>query len=242
MRRIEILCVVCCTFAGLAFAAQGPGAQNADMQQQAAAAREAAARNQQALQHYSWVSTTRISVDGDVKNTKVEQCRYGSDGKVQKTELAQEQAQQQSRGRGRRGRIVKKAVVAEKSSEMQDEMQSAAALVQSYVPPSPDKIQAVVAAGGVSQPQSPDGSAVIRFENYEKEGDALTLTLDADTKAMLAMSVETWLDDPGQAVTLNVQFEKLADGTSYAATTVLAIPGDKIEVHIDNDNYERQDR
>jgi len=236
MRTIGFFCTVFCAWCGLALALQNP-----DMQQKVAAAKEAAARNKQALHQYSWTSTTTISVKGEVKNTKIESNQYGPDGKVQKTELSEppEQEQQQpSRGRRRRG-LVKKAVVAHKSGEMQEEMQSAAALARSYVPPDPEKIQAVMTAGGVSISPSPDSQAVIRLQNYEKEGDVLTLTLDTASSSLRELSIETWLEEPDERVTLNVEFQSLSDGTSYAATTVLAIPDDEIEVRIENSNYQK---
>lgn len=80
-------------------------------------------------------------------------------------------------------------------------------------------------------------AVVVRFANYEKDGDSLTLTLDGASMGMQKMSVDTWLDEPDKKVTLEVTFESLPDGASYAATTVLAIPGDEIEVHIENSNY-----
>ena len=49
-----------------------------------AAVQEAAARNQAALRHYSWIQTTQISVKGEVKSTKVESVLYGPDGTQQK--------------------------------------------------------------------------------------------------------------------------------------------------------------
>ena len=52
-----------------------------------AAAKEAAVRNQQALRSYSWVEKTELSLKGEVKNTKVDMCKYGPDGKVQKTSM-----------------------------------------------------------------------------------------------------------------------------------------------------------
>jgi hypothetical protein len=122
---------------------------------------------------------------------------------------------------------------------MQEEMQNAAALVHSYVPPSGEKLQAVIAAGGVSISPSPGGQVVVRFADYEKPGDSLTLTLDSTTMSMQQMSVDTWLDEPDERVTLQVDFQSIPDGPSYAASTVLAIPSDEIEVHIANSNYQK---
>ena len=231
MRRIGFLLAFVIAFGCLALALQSP-----DLQQKAAAAKEAAAKNQQALRSYSWITKTEISVTGEVTNTKIESCQYGPDGKVQKTELS-EPPPPPEKHHGRKGRRKDK-IIAHKSGEMKEEMQSAAALVHNYVPPAGEKIQAVIAAGKLSV--SPGaGAAAIRFADYAKPGDSLTLTLDAASKSMRQIAVDTYLDKPEDKVTLEVDFESLPDGTSYAAVTVLAIPNDEIVVHIENSNYQK---
>ena len=207
-----------------------------DVQQKAAAAKEAAARNREALRAYSWISTTELSLKGEVKNTKIESCRYGPDGKVQKTELSEPPPAAEPKRGGRGGR-VKEKIVAKKTGEMKEELQAAAALVQSYIPPDPAKIQAVIAAGKVTV--TPGDTTAIRFADYEKEGDSLTLTLDSESKSMRQIAVDTWLEKPEQKVTLAVSFESLPEGTSYAAETVLTIPADEIEVRIENSDYQK---
>ncbi|MSR08883.1 MAG: hypothetical protein EXR82_05040 [Gammaproteobacteria bacterium] len=57
-----------------------------------------------------------------MKNTKVESCRYGPDGSLQKT------------------------------GEMQDQLEAAAALVKGYVPPDPNLMQAVIGKRGMRSP------------------------------------------------------------------------------------------
>ncbi len=84
MRHLGLSCIVLMVFGGIALALQSP-----ELQEKAAAAKEAAARNQQALRSYSWVTKTELSLKGEVKNTKIESCKYGPDGKVQKTELSE---------------------------------------------------------------------------------------------------------------------------------------------------------
>jgi hypothetical protein len=214
-------------FGGLALAAQSP-----DLQQKAAAAKEAAARNQQALRSYSWVTKTELSLKGEVKNTKLESCQYGPDGKVQKTELS-EPPPPPEKTRGLKGKMV-----AKKTGEMKKELEDSAALVHSYIPPAPEKIQAAIAAGKVTQ--SPGaGAASIRFADYEKAGDSLTLTMDSESKSMRQIAVDSWLEKPDEKVTLAVTFQSLPDGTNYAAETVLSIPGNNIEVRIENSNYQK---
>jgi hypothetical protein len=218
------------TLAGcVAFAAFSAGQ---DMQQKAAAAKEAAARNQQALRSYSWITKTELSLKGEVKNTKIESCQYGPDGKVHKTELSEPPAPKEKK-RGLKGKII-----AKKTGEMKKELEDSAALVQSYIPPAAEKIQAAIAAGKVTIVPGA-GTAAIRFADYEKAGDSLTLTMDSESKSMRQIAVDSWLDKPDKKVTLAVTFQSLPDGTNYAAETVLSIPGDKIEVRIENSNYQK---
>ncbi len=56
------------------------------------AVKAAAERNQAQLRHYSWISTTQVSYDGNVKNTKVESVSYGLDGAQQKKLVSQTEA------------------------------------------------------------------------------------------------------------------------------------------------------
>jgi len=67
--------------------ARPAGAQ--DLQQRLAAVKQSVAANQQALRSYTWLEKTELSLKGEVKATKVDSCRYGPDGKVQKTPVVQ---------------------------------------------------------------------------------------------------------------------------------------------------------
>jgi hypothetical protein len=120
---------------------------------------------------------------------------------------------------------------------MKEEMESAAAPVHSYVPPAPEKIQSVIAAGKLSI--SPGaGAAAVRFADYLKAG-SMTLTLDSASKSLHQIAVDTYLDEPDDKVILKVDFQSLPDGTNYAAMTVLTIPEDEIEVRIENINHQK---
>jgi hypothetical protein len=207
-------------------------AQAPELQQKLAAARESAARNQQALRSYSWLEKTELSVKGEVKNTKVDAVRYGPDGKVQKTPVVEPPPPQ--RGRGLRGRIA-----ANKTEEMQEELEAAAALVQQYVPPSPDLMQVVMNAGTASLAQAGPGAVALKFPGYVKKGDALTLTFDSTVNALRQIAVDTWLDEPENAVSLKVTMQALPDGTSYPGSIVFSLPRQHIGVTITKSNYQK---
>ena len=206
------------------------GAQN--LKEELAAAKQAAALNQKALRSYSWVEKTELSLKGEVKNTKVDMCRYGPDGKVQKTPVVEPPPPDKQRG-------MKGKVVAKKTAEMKEELESAVALVQQYLPPSPDMMQVVMNAGTASIAQAGPGRASLKFPSYAKANDALTLTFDSKVKALQQIDVQTWLDKPDNAVTLKVTMNALPDGVSHPAAVVLGMPKSQIEVRITKSNYQK---
>jgi hypothetical protein len=119
MRRITCQKCVLCAFivALLVFAAQALSQQagaNPELQQKVAALKQAVARDQQALQQYTWTETTETLLKGETKSTKQSQCRYGPDGKVQKTALGPN-APAPEKKRGLKGRVIEK-----KTGEMKD--------------------------------------------------------------------------------------------------------------------------
>ena len=116
-RHSRLMWIAC----ALALIVGRPAAQ--DLQQKLAAAKQAAALNQQALRSYSWLEKTELSLKGEVKNTKVDMCRYGTDGKVQKTPVVEPPPPQKQRG-------LKGKIVAKKTGEMKEELEAAVALVQ----------------------------------------------------------------------------------------------------------------
>jgi hypothetical protein len=203
-----------------------------DLQQKLAAAKESAARNQQALRTYSWLEKSELSLKGEVKSTKVDMCRYGPDGKVQKTPVVEPPPPEKKRG-------LKGKIVAKKTGEMKEELEAAVALVQQYLPPSPDLMQVVMNAGTASIGQAGPGMAALKFPGYVKKGDALTLTFDSTVKALRQIDVTTWLDEPEDAVTFKIAMESLPDGTSHPATVTLGIPKRQLVVTITKSNYQK---
>jgi hypothetical protein len=229
MKRI----VTGCALSAFAFAlGAGRPAEAQDLQQKLAAAMQSAAQNQQALRSYGWVEKVELSLKGEVKNTTVNSCRYGPDGKLQKTAVVEPPPPQKKRGL--RGRVIEK-----KTGEMKAELEAAAALVHQYVPPDPGLMQVVVNAGGASLAQAGPGVVVLKFAGYVKPNDSLGLTFESAVKTLRQMDVATYLDDPQSPVTLRVSLQSLPDGTSYPGSVVLGIPASQIQVRITNSSYQK---
>lgn len=226
MRHLAFVLATCCLLAGPA------GAQEQDLQARTAAARQAAARNQQSLASYGWIEKVELRLKGELKSTKVSQCRYGADGKVIKTPIV-EPPPPQKKG-GVRGRVIERKV-----DDMKEDLEAAAALVHAYVPPSGERLVAVADAGGVSGAQAAPGFVMLRFAGYRKPGDTLALTFESAMKSLKQMQVATWLDDPKAPVSLAVTMASLADGTDYPGKVVLALPARQLEVTIINSNHQK---
>ncbi len=234
--------VGCLALLALAFATVYPGtavAQQAGgaLQEKLAVMKQAAAANQQALRHYSWLETTQIALKGEVKSTKQESCLYGPDGKVQKTPVSAPQQQQQQQQSGRRRGRIKEEVVQKKKDEMTDYMQQVKGLIGQYVPPDPNRMQQAFQSGNVSMNPTP-GMIQLVFKNYVQPGDSMTLAIDENTKKLASLNVNSYLGEAKDAVTLSVQFGMLPDGTSYPAQEVVVAAAKNIQVTVTNSNYQ----
>jgi hypothetical protein len=71
------------------------------------------------------------------------------------------------------------------------------------------------------------------------KGDALTLTFESAVKTLHQIEVNTWLDEPENAVNLKVTMQALTDGLSYPGNIVFALPKRQIEVRITKSNYQK---
>jgi hypothetical protein len=137
---------------------------------------------------------------------------------------------------GLRGKIVEN-----KKEEMSEYMQSAVALVKTYIPPDPAKIQAAKDAGKISMTVLEPGKRVkIDIKDYEKPGDVLGVELDMTTNQILGLSVASYLTDAKDAVTLDVKMAALEDGTEYPSTIVLDGKAQQIKVTVSNSGYKKK--
>ena len=208
-------------------------AQNQQMEQKLMAIKDAQAANKQKLAQYTWQETETISIKGDVKDTKVYQVSMVN-GQQQKTEVSNQAAQ----SGGREGRL-KERVVDKKKQEYQEYGQSIGALAKQYTTPNPEALMQAKQAGNISlQPGSGTVSLVIK--NYVKQGDSMTMTVSEQTHSPVSVRVNSYLDDPKDAVTISAQFAQLPDGTNHVASTLINGVSKQLTVNDVNSNYQKQ--
>jgi len=111
MKRMTIGCVL----AAIALAAIAGPAAAQDLQQRLAAVKQSVAATAGAAQLHV-AGEDRVEPQGRGQGHQVDSCRYGPDGKVQKTLVVQPPPPEKKRGL--RGKIV-----ANKTEEMKDELQ-----------------------------------------------------------------------------------------------------------------------
>jgi hypothetical protein len=187
------------------------------------------AENQARLKQYAWTETTEISLKGEVKKREQNACQYGPDGRVQKTPIGD--APPPKERRGIRGRIVEKKV-----DELNDYMDRVSSLLQRYVPPNADSLQAAFQAGRATLTP---GAGVLVFNDYLKPGDQVTLTFDLATRKLVSFAVATYLDEPKDIVTVNARFSSLGDGTNYVEESILDASAKHVQVKTTNFGYQR---
>jgi hypothetical protein len=206
-------------------------AQNTQLQEKLAAVKQIAAANKQALHQYQWTETMQLTLKGDPKPPSANLCQYGPDGQVQKTPIGPP-PEQPSGGR------MKQRIIAKKKEEMKDYMGDVKALLSQYVPPDPQKMQAAYQAGNVSL--NPAGGVMnLIFTNYAQPGDKMTLTFDTAAHKIVSVSVNTYMGEEKDAVTLQVQMASLPDGTNYVQQTVLNATAKQLVVTTTNSNYQK---
>jgi hypothetical protein len=187
-----------------------------------------------ALRQYEWVETTAVSVKGDEKSRTQKNCRYGADGKVEKTPIGEPPEDSGRKPRGVRGRVAKR-----KKEDITESMQEAVGLVKQYVPPDPAKIEAAKQAGKLSVvPPDAKGMVKIVIKDYLKPGDSVTIDLNAAKNLLSGMAISTFTEKK-DAVGLKVSMGAFEDGTIYPAKINLDVEVENLAVAIENSGYKK---
>lgn len=212
-------------------------AQLGDLQAKVGDLKDSAAKNKEALAHYTWTERVTISLNGQQRKQERFQVRMGADGKPIKTPIDAPAQEQSARGGRLRQRIVEK-----KKEEFEEYAKQMKDLAQQYIPPEKDLIQDAYSKGNISiTPGAGGQQGRIQFliRNYIRNGDSVTIVFDKDQKQLVSISIHSWIDDATDIMNLSVRFDKLPDGTSHAAGATIEGVRKKLTVVTQNDNYRK---
>jgi hypothetical protein len=212
-------------------------AQGADLQARVAELKESMARNKEALAQYTWEETVHIILKGEEKKTEHFEVRQGPDGKPVKTPLDPQDSAQQAPQGGR----LKQRIVAKKKEEFKEYADQMKELTQHYIPPDKDAIQDAYAKGNISIVPGGGVPGLIKIviHNYYKPGDSVTLNFNKDQKRLSSISVASWMDNPQDAMNLNVSFDRLPDGTNHVSNVSIEGVSKQLTVKTSNSDYKK---
>jgi competence protein ComGC len=190
---------------------------------------EARRANAKLMHQYSWNSRTELIVDGDVKDMRLEQVKYGPDGQLQRI-IENEQGASLPFG------FIRRAIAENKRKEMESYLKGLRGLLDQYTLPTAgkvldfmDKATTILADNGEL--------ILMRGSSVVVPGDSLSIWTAASTRKTRKMQVRTFFQD--DAVNLTATFNTLRSGLTHVNYAEVIVPGKNLSVQVQNFNYER---
>jgi len=185
------------------------------------------------MRQYSWIETTQTWIKGELKSTKQNQCYYSVDGKL--TKIATGATDQQKSPGGLKGKIA-----ANKKEDMAEYISKAMDKIKDYLPPDGDKVQSIYESGKAGiQILEPGKKFKLNFPDYLQKGDQLSISVDLGNQKLMALSVNTYIDNPSEKVIFDVTYNTLPDGTQYAASTVLVAEVKNLKLVVEESGFKK---
>lgn len=185
------------------------------------------------LKGYTWKSQVEVSLNGDLRSTKVYQVTALPDGTHQKTELSSDDAP------GPRGPLRQR--LAHKMEDREaDWIEGLKTQLEGYSKLTPAQIEAFTKTAQITEvPDSKPPAVRVVGKGLVTPDDQVTMVvaLQGDTKIPLEMHVQTAYD--AQPVKLDVTFATLEGSIPYAAQTAMTIPSKSLVVTIQNSDYKK---
>lgn len=205
--------------------------QNSNIQDNINLIKQNFAQSQASIKKYSWIETTTTYVNGEQKSVAQNQCYYDVTGTLVKVPTGA--TTQAPTPRGIRGRIAEN-----KKADIEAYIEKAKTQIKAYIPPQSDKLQSIYAAGGVGiKVLQPGSKFELDFPNYIKTGDLLAIQVDLANKMLMQYNINTYMDSPSDAVTLDVTFQNLPDGTLFSGNVTFNAPSQKLKIVMVNSGY-----
>jgi hypothetical protein len=85
--------------------------------------------------------------------------------------------------------------------------------------------------------ENPDAVQLV-IKSYLKPGDSMTLTFDKTQKEILSVQIASYMDDPKDAMNLEVQFSRLPGGPNHVSSLVIDGVSKQLNVATQNSNYQ----
>ena len=112
--------------------------------------------------------------------------------------------------------------------------------INDYLPPDGDKVQQIYNSGKVGiQILDPGKKFKLSFPDYLQKGDILSISVDMGNQKLMALSVNTFIDNPSEKVIFDVTYNSLPDGTQYASQTVLVAQAKNLKLVVEESGFKK---
>jgi hypothetical protein len=191
-----------------------------------------AVHNRQLLSQYSWMEQDIVSVKGKEAHEQVFSVQFGPDGKLQKTPL---DLSDDDRARfGLRAKTTEKRI-----DDYIQFVESVMALVQQYTPPDAQQLEWDAQHGKLKMdPESTDSTYRMTTDSYLQEGDRLLFAFNKIDDDMATLWIDTYLDQPSNAINIDVQFKPMANGPTHPSHVTVNGASKEVIISIQNLNYQ----
>ena len=190
---------------------------------------EARRANAALMHQYTWDCRTEIIEQGMVKDTRIDLVNYGWNGQLQRT-LLNDQSAPLPRG------FLRRAIAEQERQKMETYLTGLRSILDQYTLPTAGKILDFMTSARTT---GPDAAELFQMSgnNVVSPGDSLTLWMNAATKHVARMQVNTAFQ--GDTVQLNATFSTLPSGLNYVAYAEATVPNKQLSVQVQNFNYTR---
>jgi len=193
--------------------------------------------NRLLLAQYKWMEQDTFSVNGSEKKEELYNVQLDANGNPAKIPVnpgAVSPADRQQRG-------LRGAIKEHKIEEYTDYMRDIQGLVEQYLPLQKDTLQAAYQQGKITIGTVPNmpGEYRVIVANYVKPGDNMTLVMNREQKALVSLSISSYLSNTKDAVTVNAQYATVPGGPNHVATQIINGVSKKLKITVTNVSYQK---
>jgi hypothetical protein len=202
-------------------------AQNLPSKDELVAIEQAELSNQTMLSHYRWQEIQLISVKGEAVDYRVYSVSIGANGQNQRNLVTEHTGQEAIFEPNKKEQLSPYGPYAQQLCE----------LANQYTSVNTEQLSQANSRGEIALLRE-DDVLKLAIKNYSKPGDSLAMTINQRTHRLLKVQAKSYLIDPKDAVTIQVEFAELPDGTNHVATVEIGVVSRHLTVKLTNWSYQ----
>ncbi len=228
MKHTLVLSFIVAGLLACAFSISAQQPSNAGLAMKIAQARKT---NSGLMHQYTWECRTVFIMDGETKDTRIDQEQYGPDGQLQKTELNNDST---SHPRG----FLRRRIAEDKKKDLEKYLGGLKKILDQYTLPTAGKMVDFLSGANVQFVQSPEGAPLLMMagNNVIQPGDNLSVWADPTSYAFRKMQIST-TDQDGNPVNVTATFKTIPPGLTFMSMAEVDLPAKNITLQVHNYDY-----